>query len=205
LQISLQNVSKRYERQWLFKDVHVEINQGDRLAILGPNGSGKSTFLKLICGYVRPSSGDIYWRNLEILPIEQWHAHFSYCAPYLDLIEEFSLNEMVSFHFELKMIRPHVDLDNLLSLAQLSLHKKKQISGFSSGMKQRLKLILSLSSEAQIYFLDEPTTNLDEQGKQLYLQLVNELPEDKTVIVASNDRNEYDYCTNRINIPELLG
>jgi len=201
--IQAKNVSKRYHKQWLFQDLNLEIGEGERFAVLGPNGSGKSTLLKVLSGFVSPTRGEIKWSDEQELPIELWHSYFSYCAPYTELIEEFTLNEQIDFHFKLKTWRKELNLNTVLNLSGLTAHQNKQIKNFSSGMKQRLKLILSLGSDVKVYFLDEPTVNLDDSGAELYLSLVDGLKKQSTVIVGSNDSREYNFCNKQLDIKEL--
>ena len=78
----------------------------------------------------------------------------------------------------------------------------KLISNFSSGMKQRLKLGLAFFSESSIAFLDEPTSNLDEKGVNWYLENVREILNKKLVFISSNQKHEYDFCSELIHIPD---
>jgi ABC-type multidrug transport system ATPase subunit len=81
----------------------------------------------------------------------------------------------------------------------------KQLRYFSSGMKQRLKLAQAVFSDVSILLLDEPCTNLDKPGYELYHSLINKYCQDKLIIVSSNDPNEIDFCTERINILDYKG
>jgi ABC-type multidrug transport system ATPase subunit len=199
--VGLTGVSKRFKRDWVIQNLNHRITASSKTAILGKNGSGKSTLLKIICGFVSPTEGEVNWKkNAENLDQGNWHHYFSYVAPYLELIEEYTLQESLDFHFSLKSLRPDIDLDNALKSSGLFEHKQKQISNFSSGMKQRLKLILALYSEVPIYLLDEPCSNLDVSGIEWYQEVVAGLPEDKIVIVASNNKEEYSFCTNTITV-----
>jgi ABC-type multidrug transport system ATPase subunit len=201
--IVLNQVSKRFKRDWIFKNVDYSFSSGSKTAILGQNGSGKSTLLKIISGYVGITKGSITWTaDGKSLETSDWHKHFTYCAPYLELLEEFTLQECLDFHFQLKAIRPDVNLDEVLTSSGLINHLKKQTALFSSGMKQRAKLIMALCSNVNVYLLDEPCSNLDEAGISWYRNLIEQLPKDRTIIVASNNPIEYDFCTTAIRVSE---
>ncbi|MBO6515464.1 MAG: ABC transporter ATP-binding protein [Bacteroidia bacterium] len=201
IEIAVEGVSKRFKKDWIFRGVEHRFAQGSKTAVLGRNGSGKSTFLKLLTGYVGLSEGLVQWTlNDEALDMAKWHHHFSYCAPYLELIEEYSLEESLRFHFDLKPLRKEITLASVLEDSGLAAHMKKPVGLFSSGMKQRLKLILALCSDVDVYFLDEPCSNLDEAGIAWYQTMVESVSQDKSLIVASNSKVEYYFCDQQIDI-----
>ena len=201
IEITLDSVSKRYKRDWIIQHLNVNIGSSDRMAILGQNGSGKSTLLKLICGFVSQTEGEVSWQHNDTeLDVTEWHQHYTMTAPYLELIEEYTLQESIDFHFSLKSLRSSVDLTQVLDDSGLSPHLSKPVANFSSGMKQRLKLILTLCSEVPIYLLDEPCSNLDQAGIEWYQALIKSLPADKTVVVASNNSDEYLFCNKKLHV-----
>ncbi|MCB9261907.1 MAG: ABC transporter ATP-binding protein [Flavobacteriales bacterium] len=196
--IQVDNLSKRYRKEWIFNQLSHQFNTGDRTAILGSNGSGKSTFLKVLCGFVSPTQGSVLWKSDSEIDINNRHQYFAFCSPYIELIEDYTLQESIDFHFALKTLRNDVDINQWLKDCGLDKHLNKQISLFSSGMKQRLKLLLTLASEVDVYLLDEPTSNLDEQGIGWYQRLIGGVPDGKIVVVASNQPEEYNFCNNQI-------
>ncbi len=201
-QIQLIGLSKRFRGEWLFKSIDYGFKPTDRISILGPNGSGKSTFLKIISGYMAPTEGSVEWQTSSNVEVEHWHKLYSYCAPYQEYIEEFTLRESIDFHFSLKTQR-EIDLQSWLGETKLAGHMNKRISRFSSGMKQRLKLILTLATASSVYFLDEPCSNLDEDGVTWYSKRVRELPVESIVLIASNSPKEYEICTQQIHIDQF--
>lgn len=199
LKVELIKVSKRFKRDWIIQHLLYNFKSGSRTAVLGSNGSGKSTLLKIISGFMAVSEGDVVWKiNDQEIDASDWHHYFSFSAPYLEMIEEYTLQESLDFHFSLKNIRPDVNIEVLLKNSGLAEHKTKQIRNFSSGMKQRLKLILALGSDVELYLLDEPCSNLDQTGIEWYKSLIEAVPKDKTIIVASNNEEEYAFCTRRL-------
>ena len=202
MNISLQNTGKRFNREWIFRNFNYEFLQGKSYAITGSNGSGKSTLLQIIAGAALHSEGEIKYEqqasNKTQLATENSYKQISIAAPYLDLIEEMTGNEFLDFHTSFKMLtRPFSEI-----LMEVGLQKAgdKQIRYYSSGMKQRLKLAQAFFSNTSALLLDEPTTNLDEEGIAIYKKLWQENTLNRLVIVSSNDKTEYEQCSNVIKI-----
>ena len=143
MEISLNEVGKRYNFNWIFNKVSFEISNGDCCVFLGANGSGKSTLLQLISGAIIHSAGDIHWKHQnKIIEPEHIYQYVSIAAPYLDLIEEFTLREHIQFHFSVKKSIYKLRLDEILKLTGLNYAADRRIRYFSSGMRQRIKLTL---------------------------------------------------------------
>lgn len=203
LTITLDKVGRRFNRDWIFRGIDHTFTSGESYAILGPNGSGKSTLLQILNGSLSPSTGSIdFLFNGQKLDIEAVFNHLSLAAPYLELIEEFSLEEMIDFHFKFKPYKADVNKQILIELLSLPGGKNKLIRYFSSGMKQRLKLAIAFCSDTPLLMLDEPTSNLDTQGVDWYLNLVERFAHGRLTIVCSNQEYEYDFCRQRLNISD---
>ena len=203
MQISSESISKKFNTNWIFKDLGFEFNSGSSYAITGPNGSGKSTFLQIVSGFTLPTSGSInYQIQNQIIPDDQVYKHLSVVAPYLELIEEYTLKEFLSFHFRFKELLPGKSVEDLIVESKLEGAENKWIKNFSTGMKQRLKLSLSFFTNTSIILLDEPSTNLDSQGKDWYLDKVQSINKEKLLIIASNQSYEHDFCNEIIHLPD---
>jgi ABC-type multidrug transport system ATPase subunit len=201
MKITLIDAGKRFNRDWIFRHLSYEFHTGHSYAITGPNGSGKSTLLQVIGGAVGPSEGRVnYEKAADVVPPEDVYKYISLAAPYLELIEEMTLPEFLDFHSAFKPFISPLDTGSIVSLLGLDGAKHKQIRNYSSGMKQRVKLAQSIFSDTPVVLLDEPCTNLDEDGVLLYQRLIKNHCIDRLVIVSSNDRQEYEFCTERINI-----
>lgn len=201
--ITLQNLGRRYNREWIFKQLDYTFSSGNSYAILGPNGSGKSTLLKVISGSLTPSLGTIEYLGKDGDPcaVEAVFQQISIAAPYVELIEEFTLLECINFHFQFKTYLPGFDSDSVLALMNLEKAKNKELRFFSSGMKQRVKLALACCSSAALVILDEPTSNLDQEGEAWYLDLVAQtIGPDRILLVGSNQTKEYAFCDHFLNI-----
>ncbi|MBS1525504.1 MAG: ABC transporter ATP-binding protein [Bacteroidetes bacterium] len=203
MKIALQNIGRRFNRDWIFRKIDYTFQPGESYAVLGPNGSGKSTLLSVLNASLSPSEGKIsFFLGDMSVEAESVYKQLSLAAPYLELIEEFTLEEMISFHFKFKSFRPAVDKEKLIELLSLPGGRHKMIKYFSSGMKQRLKLALAFSSDTPALMLDEPTSNLDKQGVEWYLNLVQQFAADRLTIICSNQEHEYSFCKNRLDISD---
>ncbi len=203
MKIILEQIGRRFNREWIFKNVNYTFEAGKTYAILGANGSGKSTLLQLISGSLTSSEGKInYSKNGVQVDIENIFPELSLAAPYLDLIEEFSLSEHIDFHFQFKKFRKGYDKASLIALLNLLHSEHKSLKNFSSGMKQRVKLALAFCSETKVLLLDEPTSNLDQQGVEWYRSLISRFSTDRLVIICSNQEHEYSFCQERINVED---
>jgi ABC-type multidrug transport system ATPase subunit len=201
LSIHLNNIGKRYQFQWILRGLDLDINPGDRLAVLGPNGSGKSTLLKILSGFLTPSEGKIIFAlHQKNLKAELVYQQVSFAAPYIHLIDELTLDESIAFHFKFKKPLRNLRTEDILNLAWLEKHKDKRVKQLSSGMYQRLKLILALSTQSPLLLLDEPTSYLDESGKQWFMERLQEFAEHRTLVIASNDPYDLQLCEREISV-----
>lgn len=202
MEINLNNVGRRFNKEWIFKNIDFKFISDNKYAILGPNGSGKSTLLSVLLGSLTPSEGEISYHNPSEIRVENIYQHISFAAPYLDLVEEFTLQETIHFHFLFKTYADGLNASSVLALLGLEKSQDKALKHFSSGMKQRTKLALACCTNTPILILDEPTSNLDAQGIDWYLNLVDQYAVNKMIIVGSNQEHEYSFCGQRLNIAD---
>jgi len=206
--ILLSDAGKRFNRDWIFRHFTYTFEGGDSYAITGPNGSGKSTLLQVLSGSMQISEGKIEYvvRSGESIvhqSPETIYKNISICAPYLELVEEMTLTEFLSFHQNFKPFLPGVTIEKIISTLSLEEAADKQIRNYSSGMKQRAKLAQCIFSDTAIVLLDEPCTNLDTTGIDLYQDLIEDYCKNRTVIVSSNDKVEYQFCRYTISITDF--
>ena len=206
MSLSLINIAKKFNRDWIFRNVNYQFEIPGSYVIQGPNGSGKSTLLKILSGFSSPTEGEL---KLQIksnhIGTENWSNHIAYAAPYYELIEEMYLEEFVSFYIKFKPLQKGISQSDLIKIAYLEGAKNKQIKNFSSGMKQRLKLALAWLSEVSVVLLDEPCSNLDEKGIEWYKNLAKEYSKNKLVIVCSNHiEDEFSFCKNSIDMDNFI-
>jgi ABC-type multidrug transport system ATPase subunit len=203
MQITLKNIGRRFNRDWIFRGIDYTFSPNETYAILGPNGSGKSTLLSVLNGSLAPSAGEIaYTLNNTAIEADQVFKELSLAAPYLELIEEFTLTEMLEFHFRFKTRKNGMEDKSIIELLDMHPSRNKLIKYFSSGMKQRLKLALAFCSDTPLLMLDEPTSNLDSQGVAWYLGLVQQFVANRLTVICSNQEHEYSFCTHRLDISD---
>ena len=197
MQISLEQACKRFNKEWIFKNLNFQFEAGKHYALVGNNGSGKSTLLQIIAGYSGLTKGSIHWSPFDAVNI---YEQISFAAPYLELVEEFTATEQFEFQAQFKPIQKDLSAEKILELIGLKNAAHKQIRYYSSGMKQRLKLALAIFSDCPILLLDEPCSNLDKEGYALYDTLIKEYAMHKLIIVGSNDPAEYHFCKAQVNL-----
>lgn len=202
--IHLTDAGKKFNREWIFRHLDYHFETGKSYAITGPNGSGKSTLLQCIAGSTLLSEGTINYMNSSGNKMNEslfFHS-LSMAAPYLELIEEMTALEFLHFHQQFKPLLPGNSPEELLQTAQLEGAAHKQIRYFSSGMKQRLKLIQAFYSDVPVILLDEPCTNLDRSGFSFYQDLCYGPGKNRLTIIGSNDPAETDHCSGHIHLPD---
>jgi len=204
MHISLSKISRKYNYEWIFRDVDFEFEQGNAYAILGSNGSGKSTLLQIISGHLHPSGGTLtYSHDGKNIAVEDFFRHVTFSGPYLELIEEFTLEEMLTFHSHFRKFRNNMDVNAVMEATGLLRNRNKPIKYFSSGMKQRVRLAIALLTESEVVLLDEPAANLDHKAVEWYRNLVATNHADRIIIVCSNSQSEeHDFCTQSIVIDD---
>lgn len=201
MHIQLAEIGKKFNREWIFKDVNFTFQENSVTAILGSNGSGKSTLLKIISAAELPSSGIISYTNStnKLVDLNEVYQYISFVGPYMDLPELLTLDEVFKFHNQFRPI--NMELEEFAKTVYLENDRQKQIKNYSSGMRQRLKLGLSILSQSPILFLDEPCSNLDHMGIDLYQRLLKNNADNRIILIGSNDdKNEIFMATQTIDI-----
>jgi ABC-type multidrug transport system ATPase subunit len=202
--ICVKNLGKKFNRDWIFRGLDLNLESGQRYAFAGRNGSGKSTLLQVLSGAVPLTEGQIEYQSSgnQIIEIDNWYKHIVIAAPYLELIEEFTPVELLNFHAGFKAFKSGISVAKIINDLELDSSKNKAIKYFSSGMKQRLKLALAFYSDVPVVMLDEPTSNLDAYWTAWYLSEVQKLDKAQIVLICSNVPNEYSFCEQIINLSD---
>jgi ABC-type multidrug transport system ATPase subunit len=204
--ISLQAIGKKFGSEWIFRNVSHETKPEDKLVILGGNGSGKSTLLQIISGYVSANEGTILFTDPsgKSIDADKVHTFISFASPYLQLIEDFTLEENIDHAKIFKPFKKNISTAQVIEQIELGHAKKKMLKQFSSGMKQRLKLGLAILADTPVLLLDEPSSNLDKDGIEWYKKMIEEHTKDRTVIVCSNNiDHEFYFCTMHLNVMDF--
>jgi ABC-type multidrug transport system ATPase subunit len=205
IQIGLSGIGKRFKR-WIFKDVDLTLHSGVRYGVIGHNGVGKSTLLRIISGYTSPTLGHVSY-TIDGSALDQQDAALmvGYTAPYVNLIDELTVREMLDFHMHFKTVYEAVsDINTFLSGINLLTHGDVLVGDLSSGLLQRLKVGMMIFSKTPVLLLDEPTSYLDLEGKKWYYDLVDEFIHDRLLVVASNDPEDLVQCEEMIDMVRFV-
>lgn len=205
LHLSLKQVGKKFNKEWIFRKLDLEIPYGTRLAVLGGNGSGKSTLLQVMAGFRLHNEGKIdYLKHDSIIEPDKRFRHISFCSPFLELIDDFTLFELAEHCHSMKPFMSGLQPQNFCDIIELKHAENKLIRNFSSGMKQRVKLGLAILSNTEIVFLDEPISNLDQNAIAWYKKMLDTYALDRSIVVCSNNiREEIDFCDRKISVEDF--
>jgi heme exporter protein A len=202
--LEVNNVKKSFGRRLIFNNLSFYLNESKVFGITGLNGSGKSTLVKILAGINSATDGKITHRfnEKEILP-EELHNYIGFVSPYLFLYDEFSSRENLVYFSKIRDVKYDSDkVDFLLAKFLLDKRKDDLVKTYSSGMKQRLKFIFALMHSPKLIILDEPTSNLDEEGKETVYQLIEAEGKNGIVIVASNEERDLLLCKEKIKLED---
>ena len=197
MKIIATGIHKKFRQEWVFKALNYTFESGKSYAIVGQNGAGKSTLLKTLAQYSLPNKGTVEFEGVS----ENVNKQISFAAPYSELIEEFTLPELLSFLIEIDFLDARWDFNSFTSFINLRPSETKYIKNFSSGMRQKVKLGVALAADRPILCLDEPTSNLDEAAKNWFYKAL-ESQRHKLILIASNEKAEIDLCTDSLAIAD---
>lgn len=200
--LTLKDVTKIFGRRLIFDKINFSFESGKVYGLAGPNGSGKSTLSKIISGLLEPTRGKvIHELNGEKIIPEKLHDHLGFVSPYLVLYDEFTAEENL-FHFS-KIRGTEYDSEKAKSLLEeFKIYNRRTdlLKAYSSGMKQRMKFIFALLHSPQLLLLDEPTSNLDNAGKEKVYEIIKREACNNLVIIASNEDSDLALCSDVVNI-----
>ena len=204
MKIVLENVGKRFGKDWVLRRLNYQFESGTAYALRGPNGSGKSTLMRILCGHLTPSRGKIsFTTGGREIPVTTIYQECTLAGPYIDLIEEFTLEEAIDFHFRFKALQPELKRAELPELFELAAARGRYLHEFSSGMRRRLQLGLAICSQSRILLLDEPSVTLDEAGVRWFLALAERFRRDRLVVVASNVAQDFAFCETTLDVRDF--
>lgn len=205
--LKVESLQKSFGRRLVFNGINFTLDKPCIFGISGPNGSGKSTLIKILAGITSPSKGKIIHSldGKEINSIEL-HNNIGFCAPYLVLYDEFSAWENLNYFAMIRDITFDIErAKNLLEKFLLLNRKDDLVKTYSSGMQQRLKFIFALIHSPKFIFLDEPTSNLDDEGKETVYNLIKSESENAILVIASNEKNDLVNCSEVLELNNYKG
>ncbi|MBM2845504.1 MAG: ABC-type multidrug transport system ATPase component [Bacteroidetes bacterium] len=193
LELHVTKLKKIFNRRIIFRDISFTICSGQTLLITGRNGSGKSTLVKIISNILTPTEGNVEFVSpsgpCPVLP----QSLIGLVSPYLQLYEEFSARENLQLALAIRGMAPDDSaIDSLLERLSLRPRMGDHVQTFSSGMKQRAKLAMAMIHQPPILILDEPMSNLDEDGIRSVREIMAEHKTNGLLVVATNDLTDLD-------------
>lgn len=197
--LQVQNVTKRYGDKIALNDFSMDICPGEIVALIGENGAGKTTLLNIICGYIRPSAGQVQYKGENIIEKPLTIREFGILIEpqFLDYI---SAEENLRLLSQLVNRKQDTRIKELLEKTELYSNRKKKVKEFSFGMKQRLGLCQCLLTEVSFLILDEPFVGLDPIGKEIFKQTIMDIAHKQNVPVlfSSHDLDDVDEICDRL-------
>lgn len=196
--LTAENISKKFDKNFLFRNINISISQGTVLTLTGRNGAGKSTLLQILAGLISPTQGKITFQTDT--GKEDIKKHSALVSPYINLYDELNLDEHIRFVSNLRNLSIQNDqLNEFKEVFQLS-NNKKIIKYYSSGMKQKAKYILAMITNPKIYFFDEPFTNLDKNGIDYINSFIEKKQKKTAFVIASNYILEQSFSTQNVDL-----
>ncbi len=195
----VESLEKRYNRQQIFNNINLQMKSGESCAIVGSNGSGKTSLLKILAGIDRDHKGAFEYSNAgEAVKHSEVKNMISYSSPILQLYQELSALEHLQFFCNIDVVPK--DYKDLLLLDGKMDFSHKKISELSTGMQQRVKIMLAFALDRKVWLFDEITLGLDVVGKKLIYDLLDRKKHDKIMLFATNDPVELNCCDRIVSL-----
>ncbi|KQR70551.1 ATP-binding cassette domain-containing protein [Pedobacter sp. Leaf176] len=194
MSISVRNLSKHYDKQKAVDSISFEAKPGRILGFLGPNGAGKSTTMRMLTGYLKPTSGEaeIVSKNIITHALEVKN-HIGYLPENTPLYTDMYVKEFLSFvgqTYQLKNLSKRIA--EVIELVGLTPEQHKKIGMLSKGYRQRVGLAQAIIHNPDVLILDEPTSGLDPNQLVDIRALITELGRNKTVIISTHIMQEVE-------------
>lgn len=198
-------LSKRYGDQLVVDNVHLEVKQGECFGLLGPNGAGKTTTLRMLLGLTPPSDGELSVLGYDIpMQARRMHERMGLVPQSDNLDPDFSVTQnlwVYARYFGVPRSEFEKRLPLLLAFSSLESKADSGITELSGGMRRRLTMARALVNDPDLVVLDEPTTGLDPQARQLIWRRLRELTtQGKTLILTTHYLDEAERLCDRLAI-----
>ena len=196
--LMLDRVTKTYDGTAAIRDLSLTVERGEMFGLIGPDGAGKTTAIRLLCGLLRPDSGQV--RVLDRDPVREHRSvtrSVGYFSQRFSLYGDLSIDENIAFFAEIHGVARYEERrERLLNLTQLTPFRKRLADKLSGGMKQKLALACTLVHEPEVILLDEPTTGVDPVSRREFWKLLSEfLAHGITIVMATPYLDEAERCS----------
>lgn len=204
IHLKVKELKKTFNRRLVFNNLNFEVESGEKIVITGKNGSGKSTLLKILSGVLTESSGSFeYLVNNQRIDREEIYKIVGLVSPYLVLYDEFTAFENLKLFSRIRNIKIDDDqINQILERVGLTERQNDLVRTYSSGMKQRIKYASAILHNPYVLLLDEPTSNLDVEGKSFVDDLIFNFRKDGIVLIATNESEDFKYGQRIINLDD---
>jgi heme exporter protein A len=201
--ITAAGMTKNFNHNIIFQNISFSLISPSSLAITGKNGTGKSTLSKIIAGLISTTRGSVsYTLNKKNIDIEVFKHHIGFVSPYLNFYDEFTALENLQILSRIRTAacKDEDRMKEILSLVDLWQRRDDLTGTFSSGMKQRLKYAFALLHNPALLILDEPTSNMDNEGIEFVRHIVKQQKKQGVLIIATNKKNETNWCDQEVHL-----
>jgi ABC-2 type transport system ATP-binding protein len=188
--ITTENLTKKFKQVVAVNNLNLHVEEGDTFGFLGPNGAGKTTTIRMLTGFLQPTTGSIHIMGHDVFKDSKKAKEFTGLVPdVFGLYEVLSADDHLDFYgalYGMDSSHRKKRIDEVLSLVGLEQHRKRKIKEYSHGMRQRLVIAAALLNEPRLLFLDEPTNGLDPKGAYEIRKLIKELAKGGMTIFMSS-------------------
>ncbi len=202
MRLIAENIGKSFGNYLIFKQIDIEVSSGQCVGIIGPNGSGKTTLIRVLSKLISPSAGRVYYKvNEKELSREEGFQYIGLIGPYLELYQDLTALENLQFFAKVRGLKNFQEkIENLFEQFGLQSRQDDLVKTYSSGMKQRLKYIFALMHDPAILFIDEPRSNLDEEGIDTVYQVIKERKKNSIIFLATNETDDLQFTDWTVNV-----
>ena len=200
MSITVNSVSKSYKSQKALNNISFSADKGQIIGFLGPNGAGKSTMMKIITGYIKPNSGEVFVDEIDVLknPIAAQKV-IGYLPEHNPLYAEMYVREYLQFQAAIYKVAKS-QIEDCIEKVGLTLEVNKKIHQLSKGYQQRVGIAAAILHNPKVLILDEPTTGLDPNQIIEIRALIQELGKNKTVLFSTHIMQEVEAVCDRVII-----
>ena len=202
--ITVEGLSKNYGQREILHNLSFKVNRGEIVGFLGPNGAGKSTLMKILAGYLPPTSGSVLIHGLDLFKNSlEVRSCLGYLPENVPLYPEMRVGEYLRYRAALKRVRSRRIAEkviDVLDLCNLRSVEEELIGTLSKGYRQRVGLADALVNEPDLLILDEPTMALDPKQQSEICSLIKTLAKRHTVLLSSHFLNESEAMCHRLII-----
>ncbi len=196
MEIIAGDITKYFGEKRILKKINFSISSGESMAIVGPNGSGKTTLMRVLSNLIQPTHGTVtYKKNGKPIEREKIFQHIGLVGPYLELYQDLTARENLEFFAKMRDVKNSSEkIAGLMKKLNLAGREDDDVKTYSSGMKQRLKYVFALLDDPEVLFVDEPRSNLDEQGINTIYDIMRDQKKEKILIIATNDPDDLEFA-----------